>query len=210
MSETLEQRRDSLLWAILPHVAFEGWTPAALRAGATDAGINREAAALTFPGGAGEVIAHWATVSDRLMLQRLQEVGAATLRIRERVATAVRHRIEVNVPHREAVRRTLSWLALPPNAPIALRLTYRTVDAIWYACGDSATDYSFYSKRATLAAVYGATKLYWLDDDSEDFGATWAFLDRRIEGVMQISKIRDHIGHALRTLLRPLAIRSGR
>jgi ubiquinone biosynthesis protein COQ9 len=95
----------------------------------------------------------------------------------------------VNVPYREAVRRTISFLALPSNATVA-QSTYATIDAIWYACGDASTDLSFYTKRATLAAVYGVTVLYWLDDSSEQFAETWAFLDRRIGDVMQIPKLR--------------------
>ena len=91
----------------------------------------------------------------------------------------------------------------PPYAPLAIKSTWRTVDAIWYACGDTSTDLSFYSKRATLAAVYGATVLYWLDDSSEEFADTWAFLDRRIDDVMQIPKLRRRVEEALGGIFRP-------
>src|SRR3546814_10685041 len=74
-----------------------------------------------------------------------------------------------------------SDLALPQNAATGLACLYRTVDAIWYAAGDRATDYNFYTKRALLAGVYSSTLLFWLNDKSENFAATWAFLDRRIE-----------------------------
>ena len=49
---------------------------------------------------------------------------------------------------------------------------------------------NWYTKRATLAGVYSSTVLYWLGDDSEGHEATWAFLDRRIENVMQIEKMK--------------------
>jgi ubiquinone biosynthesis protein COQ9 len=106
----------------------------------------------------------------------------------------VRARIEVNALHREAVRRTLAYLALPWNAALGAGSMYRTVNAIWYAAGDTATDIGWYSKRATLAAVYAATLLHWLDDDTEDFAATWAFLDRRIADVMRFGRLRRRIG----------------
>jgi ubiquinone biosynthesis protein COQ9 len=202
----LEETRDRIVLATLPHVAFEGWSDRALRAGLADAGLTPEQGALAFSGGALEMIEHWTRYGDRRMLEAMQAIDAGAMRVRERIAAAVRFRIEVNVPYREAVRRTMSFLALPPNAPLAIKSTWGTVDAIWYACGDTSTDLSFYSKRATLAAVYGATVLYWLDDSSEEFADTWAFLDRRIDDVMQIPKLRGRVEEALSAIFRPLPI----
>jgi ubiquinone biosynthesis protein COQ9 len=202
----LEETRDRIVLATLPHVAFEGWSDRALRAGLADAGLTPEQGALAFSGGALEMIEHWTRYGDRRMLEAMQAIDAGAMRVRERIAAAVRFRIEVNVPYREAVRRTMSFLALPPNAPLAIKSTWGTVDAIWYACGDTSTDLSFYSKRATLAAVYGATVLYWLDDSSEEFAQTWAFLDRRIDDVMQIPKLRGRVEEALSAIFRPLPI----
>ena len=104
----------------------------------------------------------------------------------DRVATAVRVRLEALGPHREAVSRGLAFLALPHNAALGTRCLYRTVDAIWYAAGDTATDYNFYTKRLLLAGVYTSTLLFWLNDRSEGYAQTWAFLDRRIGEVMRI------------------------
>ena len=200
----LEETRDRVVLATLPHVAFEGWSDRALRAGLADAGLAPEQGALVFSGGALEMFEHWSRYGDRRMLEAMRGVDVEAMRIRERIAAAVRFRIEVNVPYREAVRRTIPFLALPPNTPLAITSTWGTVDAIWYACGDTSTDLSFYSKRATLAAVYGATVLYWLDDSSEEFGDTWAFLQRRIDDVMRIPKLRGRVEGALSAIFRPL------
>jgi ubiquinone biosynthesis protein COQ9 len=200
--------KEQLLLAMLPHVAFEGWSPAALRAGCADAGLALEEGALLFAGGAREIIPYWSEWSDRQMLQIIgQRPDFATLRLRDRVATAVRARIEVNAPWREAVRRTMSLMALPQYAGIGATCTWRTLDAIWYACGDTATDIGFYSKRATLGAVYATTVLYWLDDSSEDLRETWAFLDRRIEDLMRLPTLGTRVRDALGGMLWPLAPR---
>jgi ubiquinone biosynthesis protein COQ9 len=197
-----EETRDRLVLAMLPHVAFEGWSDRALRAGLADAGLPREQGALAFSGGALEMIEQWSRYGDRRMLEAMRGVDVGAMPVRERIAAAVRFRIEVNVPYREAVRRTMSFLALPPNTPLAITSTWGTVDAIWYACGDTSTDLSFYTKRATLAAVYGATVLYWLDDSSEEFADTWAFLDRRIDDVLRIPKLRRRVDGALSAIFR--------
>ena len=94
----------------------------------------------------------------------------------------------------EAVRRGLALLALPLNAPLGLKLLYRTVDAIWYAAGDTSADFNFYTKRATLAGVFSSTLFYWLNDRSEGNTATWEFLDRRIDDVMRFEKFKSQFG----------------
>ena len=120
------------------------------------------------------------------MEEALKEGDLAAMRVRERIAHAVRLRLEQNAAHREAIRAALPILAQPANGGHALYSLYRTVDTIWFAVGDKSTDFGFYTKRALLAGVYLSTLLYWLNDGSEGTQATWAFLDRRIADVMRI------------------------
>lgn len=186
----LDELRDRLLDAALVHVPFDGWTAAVLNAAARDLGISHAQALAAFPGGAADMIDYWNRRSDERMLQQLAERDLSELRYRDRVALAVRLRLEA-AGHREAVRRGLAYLSMPQNAALAARCLYRTVDTIWHGLGDRSTDFSFYTKRALLAGVYSATVLYWLDDRSEGSAATWAFLDRRIDDVMKIGKARE-------------------
>ena len=106
-------------------------------------------------------------------------------------------RPDPTLPERSlAVRRAAAVLALPRHAGLAARCTARTVDAIWHAVGDRAADFSWYTKRATLAAIYTATTLYWLRDTSEDDAATLAFLDRRLAGLGRITALRRRLQSA--------------
>jgi len=191
--------RERLLDAALNHVAFDGWTPAALNAAARDIGVAHALALNAFPGGAAEMIEFWNRRCDQRMLTALEDRDLAALRFRDRVALAVRLRLEA-AGNREAVRRGLSFLGLPQNAGLGARCLYRTVDAIWHGLGDRSTDFSFYTKRGLLAAVYGATVLCWLDDRSEGSTATWAFLGRRIGDVMKITEARQGLEKGLERL----------
>lgn len=202
-----EQARQHLLLAVLPHIAFEGWSPAALHAAYADAGLTVQEGTLIFPGGAREIIKYWSGWADRQMLELAKRPDFASLRMRDRIATLMRARIEINGPWRESLRRTLSFMALPSQAGMALSCTWRTLNAIWYACGDTATDLGFYSKRLTLGGVYAAAVLYWLDDSSEDFTDTWAFLDRRIDDVMRMPKLSGRLRETLAWILSPLSLR---
>jgi ubiquinone biosynthesis protein COQ9 len=93
-------------------------------------------------------------------------------------------------PAREAVRRALAILAMPQNVPLALRIGWRTADLMWRIAGDTSTDFNHYTKRMTLGAVYGSTLLVWLDDQSDGWTETAAFLDRRIDDVMRFEKFK--------------------
>ena len=203
MTDERRATRDRILLATLPQVAFDGWTSRALRAGVADAGLSPDMALRAFPDGIPELVDHFADWADRRMLAELERRGAAAMRIRDRIAAGVRARLEILAAHREAVRRSLAFLALPPNAPLAARLLWRTVDVMWYAAGDNATDFNYYTKRGLLAAVYTTTVLCWLVDSSEDFADTWAFLDRRIADVMKVPAYKARLKEAFGRLPRP-------
>ncbi len=182
----IEEIRDKLRAAALAHVPFDGWTGRALRAGADDLGLDPALAANAFPGGPAELLEAFSAEIDRAMLAALEARDLKAMKHRHRIATAVRARLELLAPHREAVRRGLSFLAVPKHAALGAKCLYRSVDAIWHAAGDTSTDYNFYTKRFLLAGVYGATLLFWLNDESEGRAETWAFLDRRLAEVVRV------------------------
>jgi ubiquinone biosynthesis protein COQ9 len=192
---------DRLLDAALIHVPFDGWGEAALRAAAADCGVEFATAQAAFPRGGVDMALAFHRRGDAQMLVRLAEQDLSQLRMRDRIALAVRLRLEAT-EDRELVRRGTTLFALPMHAAEGARALWGTADAIWTALGDSATDYNWYTKRATLSGVYSATVLYWLGDDSPNSEATWAFLDRRIDEVMQIERVKGTVSKnpVLRTM----------
>ncbi|MBL8642681.1 MAG: COQ9 family protein [Rhodospirillaceae bacterium] len=212
-----QARRDALVMAALKHVPFDGWTMAALQRAATDAGQAAHEAEMLFAGGVPEAVAHFVAMADRLMVEDYAKLETAKLKHREKIAGIVRARLERWTPHREAVRRALALSPMPSMAGRTLKGAYATVDTMWKAVGDKSIDFSFYTKRALLAGVYGSTLLFWLEDRSEGCAATWAFLDRRIDNVMQVPKLRSRITERLeklptpgRALAKLTGLRSGR
>ncbi len=183
-----DEKRIRLLEATLSHVPFDGWTDASLRRAAEDAGLSAADVLDAFPGGAIEALELFLADADRKMIADLESADLAPLKVREKVLLAIRRRLERALPHREAVRRGLAALALPQNAPLALKSLYRTVDAVWFGIGDTSTDWNFYSKRAILAGVYGAAVLFWLDDRSEGQEKTWDFLARRLDDAIKVPR----------------------
>jgi len=205
-SPLAERERERLIAAILPDVPFDGWSQRALRGAAHRAGIPLDEAIALFPRGAPDMIAAFSHWADRQMLERLETAFAEPVGLSRRVALAIHLRFEVLLPWREAVRRGLSVLALPQNAPLGLRLLYDTVDAIWQGVGDHATDFSFYTKRASLAAILAAATLYWLDDRSPGFADTDAFVERRLADLHRMTGMRRRFAAAADNLPNPLRL----
>ncbi|MSO71040.1 MAG: COQ9 family protein [Alphaproteobacteria bacterium] len=197
VSNLREALRVQVLAAALKHVPFDGWTWAALERGALESGRTRADAHRAFPDGAREAIALMCALGDARMTQAIGQSDLSALRFRERVAAAVMARLATQAQARDATRHALAYLVLPGQALLSARLLWHTVDALWRAVGDRSTDFSFYTKRATLAAVYAATLLVWLDDTSDGLAVTRAFLDRRIEGVMRFGQARAKLGEAV-------------
>jgi ubiquinone biosynthesis protein COQ9 len=194
----IDRTRETLMLATLVHVPFDGWSDAAIRAGAADAKLSPAEALNAFPGGSAETLGLFSDWADREMLAGLEKIDLGALKVRDRVAAGVRLRLEALAPHKEAVRRGLSLLALPTNAGLGLKSLHRTVDAIWTMAGDRSTDYNYYTKRLLLAGVLSSTTLFWLNDRSEGHRATWAFLERRIDEVL---KLGGSVGKTMKSLL---------
>lgn len=184
--------KDLLLQAALMHVPFDGWSQTTFEAAIADSGVERAVAHGVCPRGAVDLALHYHANGDAQMLVRMKEADLASLKYSERVAAAVRFRLEA-VEDKEAVRRGTTLFALPMYAADGAKAIWGTADAIWTALGDTSDDVNWYTKRATLSGVYSATVLFWLGDNSDGHADTWGFLDRRIENVMQIEKLKAQV-----------------
>lgn len=202
--------RDALVGALLALVPTQGWTMAAARAAAPGAGLDPRDVEMLFPRGPAELVEAWCALTDRRMAEAAAAMDFTGRRAPERVRMVIAARLGLMRPHKEAVRRALGLLALPIHAGAAARTAARTASAIWYAAGDSAVGFDWYTKRATLAGVYGTTLLAWLVDPSDDDRATLAFLDRRLADAGRIGSVRKRIGERLARLRpRPAAGATG-
>lgn len=189
MNEDPETIRDKIIEAVLPDVVFDGWTMTAVEAAAMRAGYDRAMVPAIFPGNLCDVLNHFSDWADRAMLNALAEVDPKDMRVRDRVRCAVLARLEILAPWKDAVKLGLSYWSVPYRAAQGGRAVWRTSDRIWDWAGDTATDYNRYTKRALLSGVISSTMLFWVGRQEDDPEAVRAFLDRRIENIMQLGRI---------------------
>jgi ubiquinone biosynthesis protein COQ9 len=187
---TLDELRIALAPLVADNAAFDGWNAAAVDSAADALGVERSIAQLAFPNGAVGMIDSWFESVDAAMLERLPPEQLAAMKIRERITALVEARLAIVAGNREALRRAMAILAMPQNLATAARLGWRAADVMWRAAGDTATDYNHYTKRAILGSVYAATVTVFVNDESEGWADTRAFLGRRIEGIMRFEKTK--------------------
>jgi len=183
-----DEMKAKLLDAALSHVPFDGWSESTFKAAIADSGVAPGLARALFPRGGVDLALAYHRRGDDEMVAALAQRNLNALRFRDRIALAVRLRLEL--ADRELVRRGTTLFSLPMHAADGAKAIWQTADRIWTALGDTSDDLNWYTKRATLSGVYGATVLYWLGDDTPEAQATWDFLDRRIDQVMQVEKLK--------------------
>jgi ubiquinone biosynthesis protein COQ9 len=177
---TPDPLRDAAIGALLARLPAGGWTRATLRQAVTDSGQDAELVASLFPRGVVSAIEAWSELADRRMAEAAAAEDLLALRTPARIRRLIELRLGAVELDREALRGALAILALPWNAPLAARLMARSVSAIWYAAGDRSSDFSWYTRRATLAAVYGATLAFWMRPTRPEMAEVLGFLDRRL------------------------------
>lgn len=189
-TDHLDEARAAILASAVANAGFDGWSSKVLRAAVEEAGVDKGLARLAFPRGASDLVDYFWRDGDRQLIEQAGELDVDAMKIRTRIATLVKLRLSVMAEHREAARRAAAAQVSPFQGLSALQNIYHTVDAIWSLAGDTSTDYNFYSKRLILSGVYISSFVYWQGDHSDGFVDTESFVDRRIEDVMQIEKVK--------------------
>ncbi|WP_171211725.1 COQ9 family protein [Ruegeria sp. HKCCA5426] len=192
MTTTYEDAKTQLLDAMLAHVPFDGWSETSFRMAIVDCDMDDVLARATCPRGAVDLALAFHARGDAAMVERLKSEDLSDLKFRDRIAAAVRFRLEA-VEDKELVRRGVTLFSLPMHAADGAKAMWQTCDLIWETLGDTSDDVNWYTKRATLSGVYSSTVLFWLGDDSPNHQKSWEFLDRRIDNVMQFEKIKAQV-----------------
>ncbi|KAF3763751.1 hypothetical protein M406DRAFT_65097 [Cryphonectria parasitica EP155] len=182
----------AILTAACAHVPAHGFSQAALSLGARDAGYLDISTNL-LPHGVFSLV-QWHLVSQREALaEKAQELfGGAEQQDGQRIG--VGRKVEALtwarlMGNREVIGRwqeALAIMAQPSYVPESLRELAKLSDEIWFLAGDVSVDPSWYTKRASLSAIYASTELFMTTDKSQDFADTRKFLRRRLEEVQDV------------------------
>jgi ubiquinone biosynthesis protein COQ9 len=198
--------QDLIIEHMLAHAPHMGWSQACLEQAVVDTGFKSQDAVRAFQGSLDRALAHYFRKMDQEMADKLSLMDLSSLKVRDRIATAVMVRLRLCADHREAEKKIFMYLAVPLRQPLGMQALAQSVDLMWYAAGDTATDFNYYSKRFLLAGVYSSTLWYWLDDNSPQQIKTQAFLNRRLDEVMMIPQVKRYAQEGVKLLLKPFQL----
>lgn len=175
--------QEKILQYALKNAVFDGWTDKLLSNACLAAKLDKNHWKIPFPKGPVDVIDYWVDNANNDMTKGLKLEGMKTP---EKIRALIINRLEQHKDQKEAIKSAMAVYALHPVE--GTQASYRTVNAIWQAAGDTSTDWNFYTKRMTLAGVYWAVLMYWLSDESKDSKDSWKFLDERLKDVAKFGK----------------------
>ncbi|KAK4944059.1 Ubiquinone biosynthesis protein coq9, mitochondrial [Elasticomyces elasticus] len=179
------ETQDRILSAAIARVPKHGFTDETLSLGAKDAGYLDVTVQL-FPRGAFDLI-HYHLVKQRLALKsNVQFPEGTQLGLGPKVRALAMARLRANADIIHQWQGALGYMSLLGNIPASLKELHSLSDEIWYLAGDTAVDFSWYTKRASLATVYASSEMFMTTDTSKDFAATQEFLDRRLKAAQNL------------------------
>ena len=151
-------------------------------------GISEDKIVLLFPGGIKEFVSELEKFYDSLL-----QTPKNHTRIRDRIKNLILQRICINdLIYKDLLLKLEDFYTTPSNCDLFLKTTWNTANSMWCVIGDESTDFNYYTKRTILSAVYKSTLCYYLRDHSENSQDTLEFLDKAIDKVMLIGKIKNN------------------
>ena len=195
------QVRKDLIRAMLTHVPFDGWTWESMEQGAVDINFERKKTSSLrikifkdlFKNGPIDFIDIFSEIIDLEVKENYNLIELKPERVPEKIKKIIMIRLNLCQRYKEAVRSSISLTAMPVNAKASLKILYRTCNSIWRIAGDKSTDFSFYTRRISLATVYTSTLLFWLNDNSNENVETEFFLERRLKDISKISTLKKRL-----------------
>ena len=187
----MKDKRQRILNEALKLVPFNGWTSDTLLNSVKAANLDENYAKILFDGDVAKLVEFFINTIENKATSLIDKKYLDTLSVRNRVAYCVKTYLEAANIYKPSIRKTVAFYVSPIRFFDSFKSLWKIADEIWYASGDKSTDYNHYTKRAILSALYSSTLLYWINDKSDNHINSWAFLDRRIENVMQIEKYKS-------------------
>ena len=192
---TQDKLANAMIDKALEHVPFDGWSDQMSKKVCLELKISEYEFRQVFPRGGVDMALAFHRRDDERFVQEfmISEFNQTGLRVRDRIESAIINRLSIAVDNKESVRRSMSLFSTPLYFSEGTRALWATSDQIWVSIGDTSDDLNWYTKRLTLSSIYSAILIFWIEDESQNFCETRAFIKRRISDVMTIEKLKGKI-----------------
>eukprot|EP01136_Pigoraptor_vietnamica_P006932 Opistho-1_new@40503 len=155
-------------------------------------GLGRVSHGILFRGPI-DLVDHFVVSSNVRLVTHMREVGFGSDDTHERLHEALRLRLSMQLPYVRQWPQAMALMAHPAHFAHSAQHLMRLVDDVWFHAGDRATDFSWYTKRAALAAIYNATELVMVQDTSPEYQDTWRFLRSRLDDARAVAVVKEEL-----------------
>ncbi|KAJ5482881.1 hypothetical protein N7539_006327 [Penicillium diatomitis] len=203
----------AILSASLAHIPTEGFTRAALTAGARDAGFLDVSVQL-LPRGEFDLVLFWLASRRGLLRAKVEDgcvfgetagtpAGDRTgtgkgkgsgLSVDEKVRILIMERLRMNKDVKGVWQDALAQMSLLGNIPLAFSELHALSNDILNLAGDTAVDSTWYARRMAIGAIYASAEMAMTRDPTPDMVETEAFVKRRFEDKQALKDKVEGVG----------------
>jgi ubiquinone biosynthesis protein COQ9 len=199
------ENKEKILLSFLEIAGIEGWNENSLIMAVKRLEIDEKYLSIIFPNQLFSLNEFHVEYFNSLAVRQISSIADFdNLRVRDKIKEIIFLRFYVEKNHRLALKRLLNYYSNPKNfvqfgigfKPIllALKSCYKIADSSWYAIGDKAVDFNFYSKRFILAKIIMRCFFTFIKDE-DDLKKTREIIENNIEKIMIFNKFKQNIKH---------------
>ena len=169
-------------------VRKDGWSQNIIKKIIKDKNTSSTELTLLFPNGYIDILSFSLKVINNTLERNIKKTNIINFSLSKRIKKILLMRLEIFDKDKIFYKKTFNHLLLPQNSKIMKKNLYNTVDEIWYLAGDNSTDFSFYTKRLTLAAIYvNALFIYF----NKNYLEAEININKNLQRISKIPKIKD-------------------
>lgn len=190
-----ENFKKLVLDKFIDNVSFDGWSQKNLDNSIQALDLQENYRILLFPDGIVGLTDYFVAENNKAFNNSINAEEIQKLRFTDKVIYLIHARI--NHYHKvlggaEGFKNFISYCS-SHNILNSIGNILKSADEIWYRVGDKSTDFSYYTKRASLSFIYTTAALYSIDDNSLNLEETNNFIKARVAELLKFNKLKQKV-----------------
>ena len=150
--------------------------------------ISKSDLLLLFPNGYIDLLDFALKEINIILTKNINKINIINFSTSKRIKKILITRLEILNKEKAFYKKTFNHLLLPQNVKILKKNLYKSIDEMWYLAGDNSTDFNFYTKRITLAAIYSSALFVFYNKNIKDAEIN---IEKNLKRISKIPKIKE-------------------
>ncbi len=181
------KKKLTILKEAKKHVIKEGWSKNLLKKLLSNK-VSSSDLTYLFPDGYIDLLNFSLSELNISTESKIKKTNIINLPISKRIKKILLVRLDILNREKIFFKKTFNHLLLPQNTKVMKKNLYNSVNTMWHLAGDSSTDFSFYTKRIILAAIYTNALLVFFN---KDFEKATLNIDKNLKRISKIPRLKE-------------------